>query len=147
MVKQLDLFGFDEQVLKSVNGEAKSPYSSKTGALIYKPTERMPFLGELCDDLKYKRLLRQIDASSVSEQEKSFLRLAASRHIVFHYAKIADYYANASADMQRLMENSALVIIDFDRAIELGYVKLSENIRKIQLLSGEWAKSNETSDG
>ena len=30
--------------------------------------------------------------------------------------------------MQELMENSALVIIDFDKAIELGYVKLSKEI-------------------
>ena len=30
--------------------------------------------------------------------------------------------------MQELMEDSALVIIDFNKAIELGYVKLSEEI-------------------
>lgn len=30
--------------------------------------------------------------------------------------------------MQELMENSALVIIDFDKAIEKGFVKLSEEI-------------------
>jgi hypothetical protein len=30
--------------------------------------------------------------------------------------------------MQEQMENSALVIIDFEKAIELGYVKLSEEI-------------------
>jgi hypothetical protein len=29
------------------------------------------------------------------------------------------------------MEDSALVIIDFQRAIELGYVKLSEEISKL----------------
>jgi hypothetical protein len=30
--------------------------------------------------------------------------------------------------MQEHMENSALVIIDFEKAIELGYVRLSEEI-------------------
>ena len=31
--------------------------------------------------------------------------------------------------MQELMERSALVIIDFEKAIQLGYVKLCEEIR------------------
>jgi hypothetical protein len=32
--------------------------------------------------------------------------------------------------MQLLMESSALVIIDFEKAIELGYVKLCEDIKR-----------------
>ena len=43
--------------------------------------------------------------------------------------KIADYYAHSSKEMQMLMEKSALVIIDFEKAIQLGYVKLSEEIK------------------
>jgi uncharacterized Zn finger protein len=53
---------------------------------------------------------------------------AAKRHNVFNYRNIADYYSNANAEMQGLMEDSALVIIDFNKAIEEGYVKLSEQI-------------------
>jgi hypothetical protein len=41
---------------------------------------------------------------------------------------MADFYANSEKEVQTLMENSALVIIDFNRAIELGYVKLREEI-------------------
>ena len=63
------------------------------------------------------------------EEEKAFLRLAANRHSVFHYEKIADYYSHASIKMQKLMEKSALVIIDFDKAIEGGFVRLCEDIR------------------
>jgi hypothetical protein len=33
--------------------------------------------------------------------------------------------------MQQLMEDSALVIIDFKKAIENGYVRLTERIQKI----------------
>jgi hypothetical protein len=32
--------------------------------------------------------------------------------------------------MQHLMERSALVIIDFEKAIQYGYVKLCDDIRK-----------------
>ena len=57
--------------------------------------------------------------------------MAASRHIVFNYAKIADYYAHADKEMQELMEQSALVILDIDDAIANGYVKLSKDIEKL----------------
>jgi hypothetical protein len=52
------------------------------------------------------------------------------RHNVFNYEKIADYYSHASPEMQALMERSALVIIDFEKAIELGYVRLCDEIRQ-----------------
>jgi hypothetical protein len=41
---------------------------------------------------------------------------------------IADYYAHSDNEMQNLMEKSALVIIDFKKAIELNYVHLSNEI-------------------
>ena len=50
------------------------------------------------------------------------LYIAATRHIVFNYSKIADYYTSASKEMQHLIERSALVIIDFEKAIQYGYV-------------------------
>ena len=72
--------------------------------------------------------MNEIQRSNVSIEEKNFLIDAARRHNVFDYSKIADYYAHASKEMQELMEKSALVIIDFEKAIELGYVKLNDNI-------------------
>lgn len=131
---QLDFFGFDDFQI-----EKDERYTDKVGAPIYTPSEKCPFVGELYDKAKYDALIRQIDASNVSEQEKNFLKLAASRHIVFKYSKIADYYAHASKEMQNLMERSALVIIDFNKAIEYGYVKLSQNIEQIQRTTGRWA--------
>ena len=43
-------------------------------------------------------------------------------------AKIADYYAHASKEMQELMEMSALVIVDFDKAYQNGYMKLAYDL-------------------
>ena len=76
----------------------------------------------------FQKLRKNIDDSHVSEEEKQFLRLAAYRHCVFDFHKIADYYSHASDEMQELMEQSALVIIDFEKAIEEGYVCLSDQI-------------------
>ena len=49
---------------------------------------------------------------------------------MFNYEKIADYYSHASKEMQELMEKNALVIIDFNKAIQSGFVRLSDKIRK-----------------
>jgi hypothetical protein len=85
-------------------------------------------LTELADSKKFEELLAQIKASTVSEEEKEFLRIAARRHIVFHYQKVAEYYAHSEKEMQELMEASALVVIDFKKSIELGFTKLTESI-------------------
>lgn len=124
-MKQINLFG---QEFAPNQDEKK--YSSKIEAPIYEPKNAKPHILELCDKSKTQRLIREIDNSSLPIEEKTFLIDAARRHNVFNYEKIADYYAHASKEMQELMERSALVIIDFEKAIQLGYVKLCDEIRK-----------------
>ena len=48
----------------------------------------------------------------------------------------ADYYAHATPEMQKLMENSALVIIDINDAIANGYVNFSNLIKDISNANG-----------
>ena len=105
-------------------------YSRKIEAPIYEPKMGDVRLSECVDLEKYNELLAKIEKSKVSPEEKDFLRQAAGRHIVFDYARIADYYANASPTMQSLMEDSALIIIDFGKAVEGGFIKMSEELRK-----------------
>lgn len=110
--------------------ERKEGYSTKIETPIYEPKNEKPTFDKMVNLDQYNKLLEEINASNVPEEAKTFLRLAASRHIVFNYEEIANYYANVGADIQRLMENSALVIIDFNRALELGYIKFAEYIAK-----------------
>lgn len=114
-------------------------YTKKIEVPQYAPSEEKPHIDALIDYKKYSKLLADINKSNVSEEEKKFLRFAASRHIVFRYSLIADYYAHSSKEMQELMEQSALVILDIDDAIANGYVKLSKDIRAILEQSGEIA--------
>ena len=114
-------------------------YTKKIQIPQYIPDDKKPPIESLVDYKRYAKLLADINNSNVSEEEKKFLRLAASRHIVFNYSKIADYYAHTTPEMQELMEDSALVILDVDDAIARGYVKLSENIKQILEESGESA--------
>ena len=122
-MKQIDLFGRDS------SEDQQQKYSTKIEAPVYEPKNKKPHLLELRDHSKTLRLVKEIDASGLPEEEKEFLRAAATRHTVFNYEKIADYYAHASPEMQELMENSGLVIIDFKKAVERGYVRVCEEIR------------------
>lgn len=119
--------------------EKYQSYDTKTLVPQYTPSVKKPHLDSLINIEKYSKLIRNINESSVSDEEKRFLKFAAARHIVFNYALIADYYANSNAEMQDLMEQSALVILDIDDAIANGYVKLSKDIRNILEQSGEIA--------
>lgn len=108
-----------------------SEYSTKIETPIYTPKGEKPALVELCDQTKAKELISNIEKSELSDDVKSFLTLAAQRHNVFNYELIAEYYAHASKDLQELMENSALVIIDFKKAIENGFVVMSKYIAEM----------------
>ncbi len=105
-------------------------YSQATEKPIYSPKNKKPHIIELVNKSKTNRLITEIINSNVSNEEKDFLIMAAGRHNVFNYALIADYYAHSGKEMQQLMEHSALVIIDFEQAIELGFVQLSKNIKE-----------------
>lgn len=124
-MKQFNLFGAE-----FAPKQEEQKYSSKIEAPIYEPKNAKPHILELVNKEKTHRLIREIENSNLPYDEKNFLLDAAMRHNVFNYEKIADYYAHATPEMQNLMERSALVIIDFEKAIQLGYVKLCDEIRK-----------------
>lgn len=120
------------EMLKSIAGETEDePYSRKIEAPIYEPTGPKPDVSELYDDTRTKALTAAIDASALDDEIKQFLTIAAQRHTVLNFARIAEYYAHADEELQALMEDSALVIIDFNRAIELGFVQLTERIAEM----------------
>ena len=111
--------------------EGDTKYSRAISIPQYEVKGERPFIEELYSNEKVIKLLDNIKKSGVSEKEKKFLTIAAYRHYVFNYSRIAEYYASASKEMQELMEESALVIIDIDDAIKNGYVKYSKRIQQI----------------
>jgi len=123
-MKQTNLFG------EPLSDGKEQKYTAKITAPVYEPKNRKPNVFELMDTYKTNRLITEIKNSNVTDNEKLFLIEAAKRHTVFNYQLIADYYSHASAEMQNLMEHSALVIIDFEKAIQYGYARLSEEIEQ-----------------
>lgn len=133
----LDLLGFDKIELDGMfdgnielnnidNNENK--YTTKITIPIYEPKNEKPELSDLYDKEKAMKLINEIEKSNLTEQEKDFLKHASYRLTVFQFDKIADFYAHSDGKIKDLMEKLALVIIDFDKAIENGYVKLSKEL-------------------
>lgn len=124
----LDFSGL-EQDNESDDGEDDSPsnYSREIVTPLYEPQEGDVSLSDCYDTTKVDSLVSAIDSAEISEDVRQFLKVAAYRHVKFNYEKVADYYAKAPRGVQELMEDSALVIIDMDKAIEDGFVKLSKD--------------------
>jgi hypothetical protein len=133
----LEDVGFDESSLKELGALLDQPpgelgegqYTKKITVPIYEPQGPKPPVSELFDSEKTERLLQKISEANLSEEIEKFLCLAAHRHAVFNFQQIAEYYAHSEPEVQRLFEESALVIVDFNKALESGYVTLGEKLR------------------
>lgn len=134
--------GFDELIAEFMGKTEESDfeYSSKVEAPHYNITGENPALEELYDTEKADALAKEIDAADIPKGVKTFLKVAAMRHVVFNFRNIAEYYAHADEKVQRLMEKSALVIIDFEDAIRNGFVIVSEKMDALRNQEGEYAQ-------
>lgn len=120
-------------------------YSRKIEAPIYRPTGERPAVADLIDESKTIALQDEIEATEgLPDDVRDFLLAAAERHTVFNFRRIAEFYAHADAPTQRLMEKSALVIIDFNQAIEGGFVRLSEGM--MEQAEASKARNHEAED-
>jgi hypothetical protein len=118
-----------DEIRSDLNPE--QPYTRVIESPVYQPKGKKPPIGELMDRSKTSALIAEIDKAKLPDEVATFLKCAAERHTAFNFSRIADFYANADKKTQRLFENSALVIIDFNRAVELGFVKLSHSLADI----------------
>lgn len=109
--------------------EVSELYTRKIESPVYIPTGEKPTIKDLYDSSKMTELCDKIEKSNIDDHLKIFLMYAAQRHTQFNYKNIAEYYAHSSKEVQELMEDSALVIIDFNKAIEDGFVEMNKSIR------------------
>ena len=132
----IDLAGFNSDEFDELITDANyadldgDQYTNKVKSPIYQCTAEKPEISELFDNTKTNELLIKISNSNLPSDEVEFLRQAAQRHVVFNYQNIAEYYAHSNSETQQIMEDLALVIIDFDKAIELGFVVLTDELTK-----------------
>lgn len=120
-------FGMEPEELESEE-EKDTIYETKINTPVYEITGEEPQLSELVDTEKAEKVIEEVEKSNLPEPIKKFLRLTATRLYEFDYSKIAEYYAHQDKELQDLMEKQALVIIDYGKAVENGFVELSKTI-------------------
>lgn len=121
----------------SIGPKIDDTYSRKIEVPTYEPSGVSPTLSDCYDSTKTEELIDEIKKADLPDEVREFLTYAAYRHTKFNYGKIADYYCNAPKEVQELFENSALVIIDFKKAIEKGFVRMTDE------LLNEYAREHE----
>jgi hypothetical protein len=106
-------------------------YTLKVKIPQYEITGECPEISDMLDSSKADELIQEVEATDIPKEIREFLIQAARRHNVFNYRNIAEYYAHAEPEVQKLFEKSALVIIDVNDAIANGYVQLATDITDI----------------
>lgn len=131
-LQELSFDGFDvDWGGTNKDEDEESKYTKKVEIPQYEITGECPDISELVDTSKTDELIEKIKAADISEEQKAFLIEAAHRHSVFDYKNIAEYYAHQPKEIQELMEDSALVIIDIEDAMQKGFCVLTKEIKDI----------------
>jgi hypothetical protein len=125
-------FGFKDEPISNVLDKQEDKYTQKTDIPQYEVTGEKPKESELVDTSKRDYLVQEIKKANLPEDVKEFLILGAQRHLKFDYQAIAEYYAHAGKEIQQLMEDSALVIIDYDSAMKNGYAKFLDTVEELK---------------
>ena len=135
-IKGIDMTQFDFELNIDFDNDIDTgegnKYTQKVDVPQYEPTGECPDIWELVDSAKADSFLEEIREANITDDEKDFLIKATRRLYEFNYKKIAEYYAQATPEMQELMEHLALVIIDFDNAIAYGYAQLSAALEEMR---------------
>lgn len=130
----MNSLGFDDDdlddLLNSLDESVSDiSYTDKIETPEYQPTQdEPPALDELYDASRYEELIDEIEKIDLPNELEQFFRFAAQRHIIFDYENIAEYFAHADSETQRLMELLTLVIVDYDQAVEQGFVTFAESV-------------------
>lgn len=129
---EIDLKDWAKEFLDGGDAPDENIYTDKIKAPIYTPKGLMPKIHEVYGALKYDDLVNKIEASNVDESIKKFLILAAARFVRIDYHLVAEYYSHVKeSEVKKLFEELALVIVDFNSAIENGFVKMVEELDEI----------------
>lgn len=116
-----------------LNDNDENRYTDKIEIPDYIPKlEEAPPINDLVNADKTKELIKKIESSSIEDDIKQFLILAANRFLTFNYENIAEFYCHQNKEVQELMESLALILIDVDKAIANGLVEFTEKINQLR---------------
>lgn len=100
-------------------------YTTKIETPIYEPIGIDINLKDCCNTEKAQSYIDEILKLNIKDKElKEFLINSATRLYEFNFKNIAEYYSNLKdKEIKDMFEKLALVIIDYNKAIENGYIE------------------------
>lgn len=122
--------GYDVEELDDLLRELEDPKQINTSQ--YEIVGDEPDVAELVNMDKVNELYASIAEQTMPDEIRNFLNAAAWRHAKFDYKKIAEFYAHQTPEVQRLMEQSVLIIIDVEDETDNGYTKFSQTIEELK---------------
>ena len=78
-------------------------------AIVYKPSETPASIEEFLDDDDYNQIKKEVDKLKVPKELREFVQLRLNSFRRFRFDKIADYYARADEETQKVFRQLALV--------------------------------------
>ena len=117
--------------IKEEIGESK--YTRKVNVPIYEIKGEKPEISDMINTERADELIELIKSKNLPSDIEDFFIKTATRLYEYRYDNIAEFYAHQDKDVQEIMEKLALVIIDFDKAIENGYIQLNSFIEDVFL--------------
>lgn len=102
-------------------------YSKKIKLPIFDPKGISVKLEECIDVSKFSEYMDEIELykkeGKIDDIQYNFLKLSATRFLKFNFENIAEYFCNANSDMQKIMQDLALVLIDYDGALKASIIE------------------------
>ena len=118
-------------------------YSTKLIIPQFEPSGRVVKIDELVNIDKYVKLVAKITIlkaeRKISEDEYKFLILGATRFLEFSYSNIAEYYCNASEEMQKMMEEELLILLDINNKFTESVINAKGFINEVK---DKWLSEN-----
>lgn len=111
--------------------ESENPYVQNTEVPIYEIKGEKPTENQCVDLSQVNQFIARIDGAKINNEQKNMLKACAYRFANINFQNLAEYYAHQDEKMQELMEDLALVIVDFNKAIENGLVVMDTRLKDI----------------
>ena len=125
----LEEIGFSLKEIRSADFYKENTRYNYSTKIFYEPIGLNVTLSDAIKTNEVDRLLKLISESKLSDEEKKLLSYTAYRFTEIRFDYLAEIYSKSkSEELKKIFEELLLVVIDYDKAIERGFVQIDEAI-------------------
>lgn len=126
-IEELIEWGLDFPIEKEVNTDGLFDIEIP----FYEASNIIPNIQELADTTEVNELINKIEKLEIENDLKNILKIRASFFADFNFQKIADFYHHSNEEIKLIFEDLGMVILAPKKALEKGFIEISENIMEL----------------